>query len=839
MKDSKEVTVGSRERLAAVLAVLSYALFAAWLTWPALAELGAMIPGDEGDAFVHLWTYDWVKDALQSGKNVYFTQRLFFPEGVELYTHNIAWLNIALWLPLQALVGESAAYTLVYLLVLVLNGAATFLLVRHLTAHLPAAFVAGFIVTGWPRIIASYSHPNLIFIAFVPLSLLAMHRLVTDGRWTGVLWLGLLVAGIGYSRYQMLILSAPLLGLAALYWLWQETSGRAARSAGQLLAAVGLAILLLLPLAGPVVGYQLARDHGDDLVVLRNEWEEDETDLLGYILPGEGAPFAGPLLAQRFPNLLTHTPIGLVTLMLAAAGLFVPRRDRWLWLGMAVLLLLLALGRSLVVNGQASIPLPYAWLEDNLLIMQLVRYPSRFAVLLSIPMAVLAGYGVLLITSRLTFGATAAVTAGLALLIALSYRVPDYPLLDLDTPAWYAALGQEAGTFGLVTIPLTRIFDEYAMNYQLTHNKPLVAGHVSRPPREAHAFIEASPFLSGLRERTLEPPDAEDVTAQLRPLAENNLPYLVIHKAFLSLAQLDMWRSWMGIAPHHEDDELLVYSTALIPGEDFRLQPSDVAGLAFVGGRIAAPAVARGDNVRGTTHWSLDAPAAHEWVGCYEITDAQSALVDEICTTISFPPAASAADQLVRDAFSFPVGQELESGTYQLSVQLSDGAGRESGRFLLGPLYLSSETGRRFAAPDPETVLEVDLGSSLSLLGFDGPRVGNQSVDLTLFWRAEEEMDRYYKFFVHLVDPRNQALAAQLDTVPHNWAYPTNLWLAGEVVADRLSLPLTGVAPGTYELRIGVYDPDTGQRLPPTGAAGQTGENNSISLGPVVVEDSS
>ena len=54
----------SLRRYAPLLAILIYALFTAWLTWPALGNLGAAIPGNEGDAFVHLWTYDWVKDAL-------------------------------------------------------------------------------------------------------------------------------------------------------------------------------------------------------------------------------------------------------------------------------------------------------------------------------------------------------------------------------------------------------------------------------------------------------------------------------------------------------------------------------------------------------------------------------------------------------------------------------------------------------------------------------------------------------------------------------------------------------------------------------------------------------
>ncbi|MFN2138818.1 MAG: hypothetical protein ACK2UK_22875, partial [Candidatus Promineifilaceae bacterium] len=379
-------------RYAPFAAALVYALFAAWLTWPALANLGTAIPGNEGDAFVHLWTFDWVKDALFSGETVFHTQRLFYPNGADLYTHNFAWLNIAAWLPLQAFVGGAAAYTIVYLLVLVFNGTAAYLLSRDLTGYEPAAFLSGIVATGWPYIVTRFSQPNLIFIAFVPLALLAMRRVFRDGRPLNLLLLALAVAGIGLSRYQMLIMAAPMLLLAALAWLWQAAPGTRLRLFLQLSAAAVLAGLLLLPFAGPVLRFQAEREFPQDITYEESEW--GGADLLGYLLPGKGLPLLGDAVASRFPDLVTRIPIGLVTLGLALLGLLSRRREKWLWLGMALLLLLLALGRALTINGQIYFSLPYAWLEDNLFLVQMVRYPSRFSALLAVPVALLAGYGV-------------------------------------------------------------------------------------------------------------------------------------------------------------------------------------------------------------------------------------------------------------------------------------------------------------------------------------------------------------------------------------------------------------------------------------------------------------
>ena len=71
-----------------------------------------------------------------------------------------------------------------------------------------------------------------------------------------------------------------------------------------------------------------------------------------------------------------------------------------------------------------------------------------------------------------------------------------------------------------------------------------------------------------------------------------------------------------------------------------------------------------------------------------------------------------------------------------------------------------------------------------------------------------------YTAFVHLLDPAGQ-LVAQSDRPPLDGFYPTDAWLPGYPVRDRYALALPpDLAPGTYRLVAGLYDPTTGQRLP-------------------------
>ena len=103
------------------------------------------MPGEGQDQFIHLWTFGWVKRALLTGQNPFYTTLLYFPDGVSLTTHNIAWLNFAFWLPMQALIGDITAATVMYLVIFTLNGFAMYLLAYDWTRSTPAAFISGLI----------------------------------------------------------------------------------------------------------------------------------------------------------------------------------------------------------------------------------------------------------------------------------------------------------------------------------------------------------------------------------------------------------------------------------------------------------------------------------------------------------------------------------------------------------------------------------------------------------------------------------------------------------------------------------------------------------------------
>lgn len=92
------------------------------------------------------------------------------------------------------------------------------------------------------------------------------------------------------------------------------------------------------------------------------------------------------------------------------------------------------------------------------------------------------------------------------------------------------------------------------------------------------------------------------------------------------------------------------------------------------------------------------------------------------------------------------------------------------------------------------------------------------AVRIAVAWRATAPPDQPLNVFVHAIGVDGQ-LQAQHDSVPGGGLLPISSWEPGRLVADRFAIPLPEeIPPGEYEVRIGIYNPNTGQRLAVTGS---------------------
>ncbi len=129
---------------------------------------------------------------------------------------------------------------------------------------------------------------------------------------------------------------------------------------------------------------------------------------------------------------------------------------------------------------------------------------------------------------------------------------------------------------------------------------------------------------------------------------------------------------------------------------------------------------------------------------------------------------------------------------------------------------------QRPLAVTPTHPLDYRLGEAIRLVGYDltGGVEAGDVLTVTLYWRADGAPGGDYRVFVHLLDARGE-IVTQHDGPPRWGRYPTWAWQRGDVVPDErvLSVP-AAAAGGPFSLAVGMYRPDTMERLPVTGPAG-------------------
>ncbi|MGB3905269.1 MAG: glycosyltransferase family 39 protein [Anaerolineae bacterium] len=130
--------------------------------------------------------------------------------------------------------------------------------------------------------------------------------------------------------------------------------------------------------------------------------------------------------------------------------------------------------------------------------------------------------------------------------------------------------------------------------------------------------------------------------------------------------------------------------------------------------------------------------------------------------------------------------------------------------------------------------LAFRFGEAIELAGYEWEMRQDESSDtiaiepggalrLALYWQAWDEVETGYTVFIHLTDAYDR-IWAQRDSIPQGGDFPTEEWMAGDIIVDPHSILLPSDTPsGDYLLAVGMYDSTSGQRLPvaSTGGAGK------------------
>ncbi len=484
------------------LAVLAAYLFLTLImTWPLAREFASAIPGDGFDGWQNFWNQWWLKVALvDQPRNPLLTDLLFHPTGVSLYFHTLNPFNGLTTLPIQLAFGLIPAYNSAVLLAWVLGGYGVFLLVRRqlsmnncqLTIANSSAFLAGAIFTFSPFHMAHLlGHMQVLSLQWIPFYVLYLLRALdaVDQRrsWLHEAFMAaLFLIFVGLCDWYYVLYLALFTGLAVL-WAWLGApAGTVARAAGtgesRLATQANRLLRLLMPplLAGLIFFTALS------FWLVPMIWETRQfsfmvrpaTDLyilsasvMDFLVPNRLHSLFRPESFQWIGNQIAPVSertisIGYIALALAVFGALIWRRRAGLWIAGALFFFAMALGPVIHFGAitAADIPavteLPLHFTPFGILayfsdFVRLSRSVSRYAVMVQLCVAVLAGMGLAALLTRLQAaqapqthgGRTVLAVALLCLgLVLAEYWVAPYPMSAPDTPDWYATLAETTET---------------------------------------------------------------------------------------------------------------------------------------------------------------------------------------------------------------------------------------------------------------------------------------------------------------------------------------------------------------------------------------------------------
>jgi 4-amino-4-deoxy-L-arabinose transferase-like glycosyltransferase len=250
------------------------------------------------------------------------------------------------------------------------------------------------------------------------------------------------------------------------------------------------------------------------------------------------------------------------------------------------------------------------------------------------------------------------------------------------------------------------------------------------------------------------------------------------------------------------------------------------------------PSVAPGEVLTVRACWTALAPMKKDYTVVVQLVGREETRIGERHTypglgrfpTSLWPVGRAFCDDYRVRVASWAPGPELYDGLIALydedpSARLS--VVGEDGRAVGVPVAF-----RVRVAPDrplavtPTHSLDYRLGDAIRLVGHDlaGKVEAGSTLTVTLYWRADRAPGGDYRVFVHLLDGQGE-MVTQHDGPPRWGRYPTWAWQAGDVIPDEHILALPPSLPdGPFSLAVGMYRPDSLERLPVTGPAGPVPE---------------
>lgn len=467
------------------------------MTWPLAPRAASAGRLDSNDGQFAVWNVAWVARTLIVNPGGLYDANIFHPHRGTLAFSDPNIGAGVLAIPAYWLSGGNPylAHNSVVLLGYLLSLAGMYGLVRHLTGHRIAGLVSGVAFAFCAYTFSHSAHIQLLMTAGLPLSLLAMHRFVerqTPGR---TLAFGLIVAAQAlscgyYGIFTALAVTPGIVFYGFTRGLWRRWTYWAAASAAGLLA-----LAIVMPFFLPFLDLKESQAFGRSLGEVKR-WSARWASYLA------SPAWAHRWIARRLPPWGEVLYPGTVATVMALAGAWFAARatgtDRAAGTGRTRdhAIYYVGLGGFMAWASFGPNAGLYNLFFDYVPVFTWISSPSRMGLMVTLALAVLAGFGVARVLERVRrpalVGAVFVVITMADVFVAPLFMVDAAPV----APAYEALRQRPEGPVAEFPFFGRRLeFMRHAgyMVNATAHWRPLVNGYSDFIPPE---FREMAPILS-------------------------------------------------------------------------------------------------------------------------------------------------------------------------------------------------------------------------------------------------------------------------------------------------------------------------------------------------------
>ncbi len=566
---------------------------------------------DESTFIWNIWRFK--HNILDLQTSPLHTDEIFYPLGIDLvlYTYNFA--NALFGLPLLLGFNLTLASNITLLFAYISSGYGTYLLIRYLlgtskdqaddlTLHL-VAFLGGAIYafSASRAIFAALGHYDIVSTNFIPFYTLyflktlrepSLKNPILTGLFATLCLLAEMIFGVFLLFLSLILIfyhRQPLQTQKLSSYIVDQTARANGLSLLEhskptflhlqriVLRLIPVTLVVLILWGSVMLPVLRTLAAGDNALVGWGESLKLSADLVGWFTPTDLHPLWGHDWVMRLRQVQEKTApfsdvntvsLGYGVLIFALLGIITMWRSVQIWLTSTIIFAVFTLGPLLQIKGQylfsmdnllreqglaqdVTFPLPFMLLH-YLPILNANRVPVRFAVVLSLALAILAAYGLFWLFSKImswpwinSLSAKIGLTIVLTNLLLFDQLALPMPLTRAEVPQVYAQIGAEADTFTLLQLPLgwRNSFGVFGVErtqiqyYQHIHQKPTLGGNISRAPAFKFDYYRQIPLFQAFAQTQLPAVDpavdketlnrARQQAAELMTLY--NIRYVVIH----------------------------------------------------------------------------------------------------------------------------------------------------------------------------------------------------------------------------------------------------------------------------------------------------------------------